>query len=137
MPTGLTRDAGWQIGVSRTLPQPPQDVWEFIASPEGIELWLGPGARLSSPPAKGDTYETATGVKGEVRGYQEGTRIRVTYGPTTAQLTVSPAPHGRTVLRFHQERLASETEREAQRERWEATMDKAEERLEIFSPSGV
>jgi hypothetical protein len=35
MPTGLTKDAGWQIGVSRTLPDPPSPVWDFISGPEG------------------------------------------------------------------------------------------------------
>ncbi|MEU0158601.1 hypothetical protein ABZ154_07070 [Streptomyces sp. NPDC006261] len=41
MPTGLTQDAGWEIGVSRTIQQPPQAVWEFITGPEGVALWLG------------------------------------------------------------------------------------------------
>ncbi|OXY99400.1 hypothetical protein [Streptomyces sp. 2R] len=33
MPTGLTQDAGWEIGVSRTIHRPPQAVWEFITGP--------------------------------------------------------------------------------------------------------
>ncbi|MGP4044828.1 SRPBCC family protein [Streptomyces sp. 2A115] len=129
MPTGLTQDAGWNIGVSRTLPQPPEAVWEFIASPEGVALWLGEGAVLPRAPKKGDTYETKTGVGGEVRGYHPGTRIRVTYGRTTVQVTVSSAPHGRTVINFHQERMSSAEEREVQRGHWAAVMDEAEGRL--------
>ncbi|MFP3988588.1 SRPBCC domain-containing protein [Streptomyces sp. E11-3] len=124
MPTGLTQDAGWQIGVSKTLPQPLSAVWEFIASPEGIALWLGEGAVLPSspPPAKGTRYETADGVTGEVRGYRPGDRIRATHGATTVQVAVSASGSDRTVLRFHQEHLASADERERQRAHWQAVM---------------
>ncbi|KDN87694.1 hypothetical protein KCH_05490 [Kitasatospora cheerisanensis KCTC 2395] len=59
MPTGLTKDAGWQIGVSRTLPHPLPVVWDFITSAEGIALWLGPGAVLA--PDRGAPYRTAAG----------------------------------------------------------------------------
>ncbi|GAA2074356.1 SRPBCC domain-containing protein [Streptomyces albiaxialis] len=116
-PTGLTKDAGWQIGVSRTLPHPPSAVWEFVSGPEGLALWLGPGAELT--PERGAPYRTADGVEGEVRGYRPGDRIRVTYGPTTVQVAVSPAGDGtRAVLRLHQERMASREERERQRAHW-------------------
>ncbi|WP_274561349.1 SRPBCC family protein [Streptomyces spiramyceticus] len=127
-PTGLTQDAGWEIGVSRTLPHPPDAVWEFIASPEGVALWLGPGAELTAE--KGAAYRTADGITGEVRGYRPGDRIRVTYGSTTVQVAVSVPTSGsssgageKAVLRFHQERLANAEERETQREHWRAVMD--------------
>ena len=40
-PTGLTRDAGWQIGVSRTLPVDLATAWERLLAPAGLALWLG------------------------------------------------------------------------------------------------
>lgn len=130
MPTGLTQDAGWQVGVSRTLDVPPHAVWDFISGPEGLALWLGPGARLD--PRKGARYETADGTVGEVRGYRARDRIRVTCRPrgqareTTVQVAVSPAggdpATGRTVLRFHQERLADAAERADRREHWRTVM---------------
>ncbi|MEU8524402.1 MULTISPECIES: SRPBCC domain-containing protein [Streptomyces] len=120
MPTGLTRDAGWEIGVSRTFPLPPSAVWDFVVSPEGVALWLGPGVVL--PTEKGETYETADGVTGELRGYRPGDRVRLTYGPTTVQVAVSATGEGRAVLRFHQERMADEAERERQRAHWRAVM---------------
>ncbi|MCW3819996.1 SRPBCC domain-containing protein [Micromonospora sp. DR5-3] len=122
MPTGLTRDAGWQIGVSRTLAHPAPVVWDFISSPEGLALWLGPGAVLT--PQRGAPYRTAAGVTGEVRGYRPADRIRVTHGTTTIQVALSPAADGaRTMLRFHQERLASAEEREQQRAYWRRILD--------------
>ncbi|MCP3822908.1 SRPBCC domain-containing protein [Streptomyces sp. A3M-1-3] len=120
MPTGLTQDAGWEIGVSKTLPHPPDAVWEFIASPAGVALWLGEGARLS--PEKGAAYETAAGVRGETRSYRPGDRVRVTYGPTTVQVAVSAAGPGKAVLRFHQEHLANAEQRTRQRDHWRAVM---------------
>lgn len=122
MPTGLTRDAGWQIGVSRTLPQPPSAVWEFISGTDGLALWLGTGAELA--PEAGSPYETDAGVGGEVRGYRPGDRIRVTYGPTTVQVALTAAAGGRTVLRFHQERMSSAEERERQRAHWRRVMER-------------
>ena len=41
---GLTKDAGWEIGVSRTVPHPLDEVWRLLTSDEGLALWLGEGA---------------------------------------------------------------------------------------------
>ncbi|MFF3452845.1 SRPBCC domain-containing protein [Streptomyces sp. NPDC002730] len=121
MPTGLTRDAGWEIGVSRTLPLPVSTVWDFIVSPEGVARRLGKGAQL--PTGKGESYETGDGIAGEVRSYRPGDRIRLTYGTTTLQVAVSASGEGKTLLRFHQEHLADAEERERQRAHWKAVMD--------------
>ncbi|MGW4895172.1 SRPBCC family protein [Kitasatospora sp. NPDC004240] len=125
-PVGLTRDAGFEIGVSRTLPHPPEAVWELLTSARGTALWLGPGARLATEP--GGPVTADDGSTGELRSLHPGARIRLTWrppgrtGPTTVQLTVTPNG-GRTVLRFHQERLADPEERSRQREHWRAVMD--------------
>lgn len=123
MPTGLTKDAGWQIGVSRTLPHPPALVWEFVSGREGLALWLGPGAKLD-PLQRGTSYRTDSGIAGQLRGYRQGERIRLTYGSTTVQVGLTPAPGGRTVLRFHQERMACARERERQRVHWRGVVDR-------------
>ncbi|MFH8366303.1 SRPBCC domain-containing protein [Streptomyces sp. NPDC018031] len=130
MPTGLTKDAGWQIGVSRTLDAPLSVVWDFVSGPEGLALWLGPGATLEA--AKGARYTTADGTVGEVRGYRSRDRIRVTHHPrgqehtTTVQVAVAPAggdaSGGRTVLRFHQEHLVDAAERADRREHWRSVL---------------
>ncbi|MGX2996672.1 SRPBCC family protein [Streptomyces sp. JNUCC 64] len=140
MPTGLTRDAGWQIGVSRTLPQPPDEVWRFVTSPEGYALWLGEGTGLGAgpdrPPRAGDPYRTADGTTGEVRGFRPVERIRLTHDTTVVQLTVSPAPDGRSVLRFHQDHMASAAEREARRTHWRTVMDRVAGELDTRPAPG-
>ncbi|MFE7615543.1 SRPBCC domain-containing protein [Streptomyces sp. NPDC057496] len=127
MPTGLTKDAGWEIGVSRTLPLPPAAVWDFLTGREGARLWLGPVEGAGGlPTEKGEPYRTADGVAGELRGHRPGSRIRLTHGSTTVQVTVSPAPGAggtKSVLRFHQEHLASAAEREERRAHWRRVMD--------------
>ncbi|MGC0327782.1 uncharacterized protein YndB with AHSA1/START domain [Streptomyces sp. SAI-170] len=128
MPTGLTQDVGWEIGVSRTLPHPPAAVWDLVSGPEGLALWLGAGAAL--PTERGASYRTAEGIEGEVRGYRAGERIRVTRGATTVQVTVSPAAGGtKAVLRFHEEHLSSAEERERRRAHWKGVLDEVARRL--------
>ncbi|ATW49950.1 SRPBCC family protein [Streptomyces peucetius] len=132
MTTGLTKDAGWEIGVSRTLPLPPAVVWDFIASPAGVELWLGSGVRL--PTAKGEAYETAEGVTGEIRSYRPGDRIRLTHGTSVVQVAVSASRSGageKAVLRFHQEHLADAQERERRRSHWQTVMAEVERALGV------
>ena len=130
-PTGLTRDAGWQIGVSRTLPIDLATAWERLLSPAGLALWLGEG---TGPLAAGGGYTTADGTTGEVRSLRPRDRVRLTWQPpgretpATVQLALTAAPRGCTV-RFHTDRLASAEERERLRAHWAAVLDRIEHEL--------
>lgn len=123
---GHTRDAGWQIGVSKTIDRPLEEVWAFITSPPGVAIWLGDGVTLLPDPGAG--YETTTGTRGETRSFHERNRIRLTWQPpdwphdTTLQLAVSTTGTGKTRLVIHQERLTNATEREQQRRHWQAVV---------------
>lgn len=125
-PVGLTKDAGWEIGVSRTVPAPLEEVWRQITS-AGAAIWLGSG--VSFPAAAGDPYETGEGTVGEFRSFRPLDRMRLTWKPagwshdTTVQLVLRPAATG-TSIRFHQERLADGDERERQRAHWAAVLDR-------------
>jgi uncharacterized protein YndB with AHSA1/START domain len=126
-PTGLTRGVGWEIGVSRTVAFPLEEVWTFLTSPEGSAVWLGAGVQHLDEP--GQTYQTSAGTSGEIRSFHPHDRIRLTWQPpdwthdSTVQVTVSSAGAGRTMVRFHQERLAEADEREQQRAHWRAVLD--------------
>jgi uncharacterized protein YndB with AHSA1/START domain len=76
---GRTRDAGWQIGVSKTVDHSAEDLWSFLISPEGTAIWLGAGVEVLPEPGKG--YETRAGVRGETRSVTEHRRIRLTRTP--------------------------------------------------------
>jgi uncharacterized protein YndB with AHSA1/START domain len=120
---GQTKDAGFQIGVSKTLSFPPEAVWAAVMSQAGIALWLGEGATL----AKGEPYATTDGTVGEVRSLHELDRVRLTWRPrgwdheTTVQIAVSGSG-GKTRLTFHQERMTGPEERERQRDHWRKVM---------------
>ncbi|MEV5537677.1 SRPBCC domain-containing protein [Saccharopolyspora shandongensis] len=120
---GQTKDAGFQIGVSKTVPHRPDEVWGFLTSPADIALWLGAGATLE----KGATYRTTDGTTGEIRSHRELDRVRLTWRPadwdhdTTVQVAIV-GKGDRTQLRFHQEWLADADERARQRDHWRRTM---------------
>nr|MDT0666443.1 SRPBCC domain-containing protein [Micromonospora sp. DSM 115978] len=123
---GRTKDVGFEIEVSKTVPYPVDAVWQFLVSRDGVSRWLGDGARL--PASKGERYETADGTTGELRSLRSGDRVRLTWRPpgrshdTTVQVTVSASGSGKTVLRFHQEWLADAAERASQRDHWRAVL---------------
>ena len=125
-PTGHTRDAGWQIGASRTVDHPIEHVWEFLRSPRGLALWLARGVHV--PQDRGAQIAAPDGSVGETRGYRELDRIRLTWQPpdwdheSTIQVVLRRAEAGRTSIRFHQERLADARERGQQREHWKGVL---------------
>lgn len=71
---GKTKDAGWQVGVSRTVPVQRSQVWIFLLGP-GLPLWLG----VDQLGSVGSHYESGRAA-GEVRSLSENARVRVTLG---------------------------------------------------------
>jgi hypothetical protein len=101
MPVGKTKDAGWQIGVSRTVPVSLEEAWARIEDPAA---WLGEPAD-------------------DVRSRRPLDRVRVGWRGTIVQVALTPAKSGTTV-RFHQERLSGPDERERQRAHWAAVIER-------------
>lgn len=128
-PVGLTKDAGWQIGVSRVVRHPVEEVWDLLMSAEGLACWLGPGAEL--PSTVGEAYAAHDGTTGELRSLRPHDRVRLTHQPpgqehaTTVQVALTPPASGPTgtTIRFHQERLTSAEERERQRAHWQGVVE--------------
>ena len=118
--TGLTKDAGWELGVRTTVPAEVGAVWEWLLG-AGLPVWLGEIDAL--PTEKGESYETADGVRGTVRGRTEGFRVRVSWQPndwphdSTLQLSVKAAASG-TTIGIHHEKLADREERRMMLGHW-------------------
>ena len=97
---GRTKDAGWQIGVSRTFGVDVEVAWSVLTEGPGLAVWLGGGSDLPTKP--GDPYTTAEGTTGELRSRRPLDRVRLTWQPrgrstpTTLQVAVSPAASGTT-----------------------------------------
>jgi uncharacterized protein YndB with AHSA1/START domain len=129
--TGLTKDAGWELGVRRTIDVSLPRAWEYLMGP-GLSLWLGDIDDL--PTKKGDGYETKDGVRGSIRGYSDGYRVRLSWKPsdwphdTTLQLTVKKVATGTTVA-IHHEHLVNREERKMMLGHWSNVMDAIEDAL--------
>jgi uncharacterized protein YndB with AHSA1/START domain len=118
-PTGQTKDAGWEVGVRKTVDAPIDTVWSFLLG-KGLPLWLGNTELILE---KGASYETDDDIGGTVLSYNEGLRIRLSWKPeewdhdSTLQLTVKEAATG-TTIGFHQERLSGREERKIMLGHW-------------------
>ncbi len=123
MPVGKTKDAGWQIGVSITVPRTAPEVWNWLVSPEGLTTWLGSG--LAFVGEQGEPYVSEDGTRGELRSFRPLDRIRLTWQPpdwdhdSTVQIALEDKGD-RTRIVFHQERLADAEERQRQRTHWKS-----------------
>jgi uncharacterized protein YndB with AHSA1/START domain len=137
MAVGETKHAGWEIGVSRTVPHPIGTVWRFLTSRDGVAVWLGDGVEF--PLEVGNRYETRSGIVGEIRSFRPPDRIRLTWRPpdwdrdSTVQVAVR-GDDSKTLIRFHQERLDGPAVRTAQKTHWEAIMARVVDTLEAADP---
>lgn len=131
-PTGLTKDAGWQIGARRTLPIEHQEAWQLLISAEGLGLWLGKAAEFEL--AAGSPYQLEDGTRGEMRVVKPGSHLRLTWQPAgwdrASTLQVRTIAKGdRTVIVFHQEHLPSEASRQDRRQFFHDVLDQLEQRI--------
>jgi uncharacterized protein YndB with AHSA1/START domain len=125
-PVGLTKSAGFQIGVRRTLPITSEKAWELLFSQEGLKIWLGDLSSL--PLQKGERYKTQQGVSGEIRVVRPKEQLRMTLQKknwtyaSTCQIRLIPKSTGKTTISFHQENLDSAAEREEMKLHWEEVL---------------
>jgi activator of HSP90 ATPase len=132
--TGLTRDAGYQIGVRRTVQVPHERVWNFVFSTPGLNIWLGPTAGIEFEPKR--TYRLGDGAIGEVRVFKPGSHARLTWQPgnyprsSTIQVRIIKR-EDKTTIAFHQERLPSSDERSLRRDHFKKAIDEIERLLTI------
>lgn len=132
-PVGKTKDAGWEIGVSRTVPHPIEHVWEVLTSAGGVAVWLG--EELPLPTERGTTFATSRGGSGEVRSFTPLDRVRLAWRPpgwdhdSIVQIALTHTTTG-TRIGLHQERLTDADERERQRSHWKAVMSDLDALLE-------
>jgi uncharacterized protein YndB with AHSA1/START domain len=100
------------VPTSRTiadLPASPEEVWEVVSSPEGVESWLGDDSTL--PPVEGadlDVADTETGTRrhGRVETVEPGRRLGYVWWPadgpehggddgtTATRVEIQLVPHG-------------------------------------------
>ena len=133
-PTGLTKDAGWQIGLRRTFSIPAPVLWDWMLSPEGVEIWLGQFKSFRME--HGADYQLVDGTIGQVRVYQPGSHWRMTRFPpgggypreSVMQIRILDSGD-KSTLAFHEEHLPSKNERSIRKEFFLKVVEQIKERL--------
>jgi len=132
IPVGQTASQGWEIGIRRTFPIPPNQAWELLFTQPILGYWLDTKARLSFE--KGDTYTAQTGITMTVSSVTTAKVIRMKWqlagetNASTLQIRVIPAKE-KTTVSFHHEWLKDATERAAMKTFWENVLDKIAARI--------
>lgn len=128
-PVGLTKDGSYQVGARRTMMIEPSAAWDLVTSARGLAAWLGPLPDGALSP-EGD-YRLADGTRGEVRIYQAGSHLRLTWWPpdwdqpSLLQLRVIPKGE-RSAIALHQEGLPSARTRAERKRAFHAALDQLE-----------
>ena len=118
--TGLTKDAGWELGVRTTVPAPVAEVWAYLLT-DGLAVWLGDIDVL--PAEKGAEFATRDGVRGVIRSFTDRSKVRLSWHPddwphdSILQLTVKESITG-TTIGIHHEQLADREERKLMLGHW-------------------
>jgi len=131
--TGLTKDAGFQMGIRRVIPVAPADAWDFIFSEEGVAMWFGKvkeweGVVLNEP------FKSAGGHEGVLKVVKPYSHLRMRFKKkgwdhqTTLQIRVLKAKGG-TTLAFHHDHLAGVEERKAMLSHWQKVLTRVSKKL--------
>jgi uncharacterized protein YndB with AHSA1/START domain len=124
--TGSTADAGFQVGVQKTVNLSLADTWKLVTSPEGMREWLGIDGPL--PAEVGKSIDAPDGGRYELRSLTPEVRIRLRHheadgDESTIQLTLTEKPTG-TTIGFHHDDLPDAEARETKRGHWRNAADK-------------
>lgn len=134
VPVGVTKDAGVQIGVRKTLDAAKEEVWSFLLSPEGLSMWIGDIPSL--PLQAGCEFESKEGVSGKITVVEPLRKLRMTWKrpewdkPSRLQMYVLSANSGKTTVAIHQEMLEDVYMREVMRRFWDDVLNKMKKRME-------
>jgi len=126
-PVGVTKDAGVQIGVRKTVAMTPLQAWNYLTSSRGLALWIGNVSAF--PLEKGAEFSSAEGVTGKLASVVPFQKLRMTWkrkdwmNPSRLQLTLTAAKSGGTTISIHQEMLDDVYMREMMRREWESVLN--------------
>jgi len=134
VPVGVTKDAGVQIGVRKTINATKERVWNFLVSEEGVSLWIGDTPPLSL--RTGYEFKSMEGVSGKLTVVKPGQKLRLTWQlpewerPSRLQLILLSTPSGSTTVAVHQEMLDDVYTREIMKRHWTQILERIRGRTE-------
>lgn len=125
-PVGKTKDAGYQIGVRRTVPVTVEAAWRLLTGAEGLRVWLGEAEAVVV--CEGESFATREGSSGRFTVVKPLSHVRLQWmksdwaAPSTLQIRVLPAKQGATIS-IHQEKLSGPAAREEMKAHWEQVQE--------------
>lgn len=112
----------YQVTVTKSINIGQKAFWNFFISDRGLQLWLKPMSRFRLQ--KGEFFEVAGGVHGEVRTLSAPEKVRLTWidsdwpKKTVLQIYIGARSKDRCILAFIHEQLASARIKERMRQYW-------------------
>ncbi len=129
---GQTRDAGFQIGVRKTVAVPAETVWNFLFSVAGLSIWLG---KMSLENFElGKPFKTEEEIEGKLSVFKPNSHIRLTWKPkhwtNTSALQIRVIPSKvKTTISFHQDKLLNSRQRDEMKKYWDEVIVKIENEI--------
>ncbi|TBL81007.1 SRPBCC domain-containing protein [Paenibacillus thalictri] len=127
LPSGITKDAGVQIGVRKTVALTKEQAWNWLVSPQGLRWWIGNVASFQAQ--KGFEFTSAEGVTGTLSVVEPYHKLRMTWQrkewekPSRLQMYVLSTQTGKTTIAIHQEMLEDVYMREMMRRHWDEMLN--------------
>ena len=123
---GQNEKGEYSTVATKTFPLSQKKMWDFMVSPEGLEIWLSPMSPLIVKPK--EQYEIEGGIFGEIRTLKKPKRIRLTWQnmedlkKTVVQLWIVPRPKGKCVVVFQHEKLPNAKAKEKMLKHWKEVL---------------
>ncbi len=133
-PVGMTKDAGVQIGVRKTLAVTKEQAWHFLASTQGLRLWIGDVSSMKW--LKGHEFDSEDGISGKLTVVKPYEKLRLTWKRkdweqySRLQIVLLATSTGKTTIAVHQEMLEDIYMREMMRRHWEEMLHKMRDMME-------
>ncbi|MDF2724109.1 MAG: Activator of Hsp90 ATPase 1 family protein [Paenibacillus sp.] len=133
-PVGVTKDAGVQIGVRKTIAVTKERAWNFLTSQAGVSLWIGDVQPIQWQ--VGYEFQSREGVSGKLTVVKPYQKLRLTWQrpswdrPSRLQIYVLSNDSGSTTVAIHQEMLEDVYMREVMKRFWTQTIEQMKKQLE-------
>lgn len=134
IPVGVTKDAGVQIGVRKTIKVEKEKVWDYLTSPQGLPLWIWDVSEFRLQ--KGYEFKSKEGICGKLTVVLPFRKLRMKWKlpewekPSRLQLYLLPTDSGKTTIAIHQEMLDDVYVRELMRRFWADKLEQIKNYLE-------
>lgn len=108
---GLTKDAGWQFGIRKTMPANLETLWNLFFSDRGLGFWCeGVDQNFS-------TFKEYSHIrtKWRHRDFAEDTNLQIRFIPSKNK--------DKTTISFHVDKLKNESQREMTKDYWSKVIE--------------